>query len=171
MTPPRGPTVLATLARPASPSVLLWSCARDPGAVPPRNGNQRKGTSLSGGNVAAWPWAGRQWPGCGLSARPAASQDFSPRESFVRRHPSDCSFLFPPGPSGVLLWWQGAGGSTGCFHFPPFLSPRNSLPSLATCLGGGDTGPCSCLPPLLHLTPTPGVCARTLTLPGLGGQL
>lgn len=80
------------------------------------------------------------WPKCGCSQPGFLSQ----REVLVRSHPSDCRFLFLPG--------QGAGGSTGCFHSPPLQSPRKSLPSVVTCLGSVDTGLCSCLPPVLHLT-------------------
>lgn len=134
---------------------------------------RRKGTSLGGGNGAAWPRTGWRGPRGGLSAPRSQPGFLSQREAFVHRHPSDCpfsvpvSFLTRPQP-GLLLWLQGAGGSMGRFHSPPFQSPRTSQPCLATCLGGGDSGPCSRhsapIPGSSSTpAPSPGVCAVTFT--------
>lgn len=98
----------------------------------------------------------------------------SQSEAFVCRPPVwlpqfsvPVSFLTRPQP-GLLLRQQGAGGRAGAFSCPSPRWPRKSLPRLATCLRGGDTGPAHAtpLPSLVRSStpvPSPGVCAVPLT--------
>ena len=131
-----------------------------PGAVPTAR-PRRKGTGPSGGNGAAregpaWPECDPQPAGVSLAERGLCLP--SPRLTA----PVFRSSRFSPGPTtwapalATRSRWR-----SGRFHPPlPPRSPRKSLPRLATCLGGGDTGPCS-----RHSAPIPGSLSHSRALP------
>ena len=170
------------MALPGRPVLLA---PRPPGRAL-RPSPRRKGTSPSGGNGASWPQGGWRGPRGGLKCvLPPTGIPLPERPLFTVTHlPAPFSV-----PSLRSCSGDGAGGSMG--HFPPHPSPRTSQQCLATCLVGGDTGPCSrhsapILGSLLHLplVPSPDVCAVTFTrmpacrcwvrfgqaTPGLGGS-
>lgn len=134
-------------ARP--PPALL--APRPPGRAL-RSSLRRKGTSPSGkwrllasGRLARAPW----WP---KYVQPPTGISF-PREAFVHRHPCPCPLFRSP------AWVPALETRTRRRQHETFLPtplPRTSQQCLATCLVGGNPGPCSrhsapILGSLLHL--------------------
>lgn len=136
-----------------------WSCSSP----------QAKGTSPSGENGAAWPWARRLGPRCDLSAARSRPGFLSQREAFVSCHPSDCPVSCShQGPTWATALAARSRWQHGVFSFLTLPSSRpGNLHSSAwpPALEAETLGPARAL---LNA----GVCAVTPTsLPGLGSQL
>lgn len=151
----------------ALPGLPVLLAPRLPGRAL-RSSPRRKGTSPSGGNGASWPQGGWRGPRGGLKCVLQPSGIPLPeRPLFTVTHlPAPFSV-----PSLGSCSGDGAGGSME--HFPPHPSPRTSQQCLATCLVGGDTGPCSrhsapILGSLLHLPLTSAGASCGLARPPLG---